>query len=153
MKFIELNYGTSLPQDGLMDYNDPLNINIEKTGYVAKTNEEWNTAADGTGTSFNQSTVYQAADLTSDTSQDTVVTLYVNWVPINYSLTYELNGGSLEQGVSNQSTYNIETADFTLNNPSKEGSVFLGWIENEQDTPTTTKTITQGTTGNKKTGK
>ena len=145
----ELNYGTSLPQDGLMDYNDPLNINIEKTGYVAKTNEEWNTTADGTGTSFNQSTVYQAADLTSDTSQDTVVTLYVNWVPINYSLTYELNGGSLEQGVSNPSTYNIETADFTLNNPSKEGSVFLGWIENEQDTPTTTKTITQGTTGNK----
>ncbi|MBR3116295.1 MAG: InlB B-repeat-containing protein [Bacilli bacterium] len=145
----ELNYGSSLPQGGLMDYNDPQNINIERTGYQAVSGAEWKTTIDNNVVTFDQSASYASTAFTNTYDQDTVVTLQVNWEPITYSITYDLNGGSLPSGVTNPTSYNIETPDFTLNNPSKEGSVFLGWREDSLETPTTTKTISTGTTGNK----
>ncbi len=45
------------------------------------------------------------------------------WTPTNYSISYNLNGGS----ASNPTSYNIETNTFTLNNPTKSGVVFSGW--------------------------
>ena len=68
---------------------------------------------------------------------------------ITYTITYNYNGGSLPDGVTNPSTYTIETPSFTLNNPSKRGYEFIGWTENNGDTPEVNKTINTGTTGNK----
>ena len=143
-----LTYGQSLTSDGLMDYNDPLNINIERIGYHAVAGHEWVKNADSTGTSYNQTAVYSSTDFTNSTV-DTTVTLYVNWTPDEYTLTYNLNGGTLPTGVTNPNTYTIETPNFTLNNPKKEGSVFLGWREGDSGEPTTTKIISTGSTGNK----
>ncbi|MBQ6220200.1 MAG: InlB B-repeat-containing protein [Methanosphaera sp.] len=143
-----LTYGQSLTSDGLMDYNDPLNINIERIGYHAVSGHEWVKNADSTGTSYDQTAVYSSTDFTNSTV-DTTVTLYVNWTPDEYTLTYNLNGGTLPTGVTNPNTYTIETPNFTLNNPTKEGSVFLGWREGDSGEPTTTKTISTGSTGNK----
>ena len=47
-----------------------------------------------------------------------------NWTPITYTIEYNLNGGIASE---NPVTYNIETDDITLNNPSKEGYTFIGW--------------------------
>ncbi len=53
------------------------------------------------------------------------VQLYAKYTPINYTITYDLNGGTL--AVENVTTYNIETPTFALNSPEKPGCTFIGW--------------------------
>ncbi len=48
-----------------------------------------------------------------------------NWSIINYEIRYDLNGGTVSK--ANPSNYTIETADITLNNPTKTGYNFKGW--------------------------
>lgn len=50
---------------------------------------------------------------------------------------------------NNPESYTVETPTFSLNNPSKDGYEFAGWTYGEQTTPTTTVTITKGSTGEK----
>ena len=73
----------------------------------------------------------------------TVIKIY--YVPIVYTITYDLDGGSLTQ--NNPETYTIED-EITLNNPEKEGYTFIGWTESEEE-PKENVTIEKGTTGNK----
>ena len=49
--------------------------------------------------------------------------------PVSYSITYNLDGGSLGDK-TNPSTYTIETDTFTIFNPKKSGYTFVGWEEN-----------------------
>lgn len=65
--------------------------------------------------------------------------------PVDYFISYDLNGGTLEQ--DNPTSYNAETPTFTLNNPSKTGYEFAGWTGICGDTPQVTVTVAQGTTG------
>ena len=76
-------------------------------------------------------------------------TYIANWEPINYSITYNLNGGSLTTGQSNPTTYNVETPTFTLNNPQKQGYDFKGWSGSNGSTPNATVTIAQGSMGDR----
>ncbi len=43
--------------------------------------------------------------------------------PETYTLTYNLDGGT----ATNPSSYTVESGDFTLNNPTKDGFEFIGW--------------------------
>lgn len=63
-----------------------------------------------------------------------------------YIISYTLNGGTIS--TANPITYTVETATFTLNNPSYEGYDFTGWTGSNGTSAQTTVTITQGTTGN-----
>ena len=72
-------------------------------------------------------------------------TYTANWAPVNYTITYNLDGGN----ATNPANYNIETATFTLNNPTKEHNDFLGWTGSNGSTPQTTVTINNGSTGDK----
>ena len=135
--------------NGLANYNNANAINIVKTGYAAKSNAQWNTKADGTGTSYDHTTTtydangFAGADLSTG---DKTVTLYVNWEPVNYSITYNLDGGTQ---TNPKTTYNIETSTFTLVNPTKTGYTFAGWTGSNGTTPQTSVSITKGSTGNK----
>ena len=51
----------------------------------------------------------------------------------NYTITYNLNGGTLS--AVNPSTYNNESGIITLNNPSKANAIFTGWTWDGQPTP------------------
>ncbi len=75
-------------------------------------------------------------------------TLYANWLPTEYTISYTIPYGIT---ASNVSSYTIETPTFTLNNPSKSGYEFIAWCENEELTENceTTKTIEQGSSGDK----
>ena len=64
-----------------------------------------------------------------------------NWEPINYTITYNLNGWT---NGANPSSYTIESEDIDLVNPSKEGYNFVRW--EKDDEPITQ--IEQGSTGN-----
>lgn len=68
--------------------------------------------------------------------------------PDSYPITYNLNGGNLEEGKTNPTSYTKKTNDFTLNNPSKIGYDFVGWTGSNGDEPNSNLTITKGTTGN-----
>lgn len=69
-----------------------------------------------------------------------------NWKAIEYTISYDLDGGSV---TGNPTSYTIETATFTLNNPTKTGYKFDGWTGSNGTTPQTTVTINKGSTGNK----
>ena len=68
-------------------------------------------------------------------------------VIVDYSITYDLAGGTLPEEESNPTTYNYETGTFTLNNPTRPGYTFAGWTGSNGDTPETTVTIEQGSEG------
>ncbi|MBR0195818.1 MAG: InlB B-repeat-containing protein [Paludibacteraceae bacterium] len=69
------------------------------------------------------------------------------WEIIPYAISYTLDGGT--ESPANPTTYNVETATFTLNNPTKEGYTFLGWTGSNGSTPQTAVSISAGSTGDK----
>ena len=73
----------------------------------------------------------------------------VNFETISYSITYTLNGGEYDDGVSNPGSYTIESPDILLNNPHKDGYTFKGWTGTEVDTASTSVTIAHGSTGHR----
>ena len=105
MTFVEANSTKTLPA-----------ANFSYTYYEFK---EWNTKADGSGTAY--------ADK-SDVSFSNDTTLYAQWKPITYEVTYDANGGSgtmksttVTAGSSNNYTY--PENGFT----APEGKMFSGW--------------------------
>lgn len=74
------------------------------------------------------------------------LTVYARWEPIEYTITYNLNGGTVS---SNPTSYTIETNDFKINNPTKEGYTFTGWIGTELTESTKNLVIKKGSIGNR----
>lgn len=99
----------------------------------------WNTRADGKGEDY---TSYSGKSMTWKIAED--VTLYAQWTPEDYSISYNLNGGSIS---GNPTSYNVESNTFTLPTPTKEGYTFAGWTGSNGSTPQTSVTINQGSYG------
>ena len=77
------------------------------------------------------------------------VTISVTFTPIEYTITYDLDGGTV--ATANPTKYTIETATFTLPTPTREHYRFTGWtLDGSDDDPSETITIPQGTAGNLK---
>ena len=72
--------------------------------------------------------------------------LYARWSVKTYSISYNLQGGTLMG--ANRTTYTIETATFTLSNPVKADTEFVGWTGTNLAESTKNVTISKGTTGN-----
>ncbi|MBR3116598.1 MAG: InlB B-repeat-containing protein, partial [Bacilli bacterium] len=72
------------------------------------------------------------------------ITLEAKYDIITYHITYDLDEGTVS---GNPTEYNVETATFTLNNPSKTGYTFSGWTGSNGENLQTSVTITKGTTG------
>ncbi len=45
----------------------------------------------------------------------------------NFAIEYVLNGGTLQEGITNPVSYTINSTDTVLNNPEKTNAVFAGW--------------------------
>ncbi|HOL15650.1 MAG TPA: InlB B-repeat-containing protein [Bacillota bacterium] len=75
--------------------------------------------------------------------------LFPVWEPIQYQITYELNGG--EFTTTYPTTYNIEDQTFTLINPAKTGYIFAGWTGTgiPGDDPVLEVVIDKGSTGDR----
>ena len=69
-----------------------------------------------------------------------------NWTPKTYTISYTLNSGTVS---GNPTSYTIETATFTLKNPTRTNYTFTGWTGSNGTNPETTVTIAKGSTGNK----
>lgn len=78
---------------------------------------------------------------------EVVTTLTAQWTVHQYTITYDLAGGTAE---GNPNTYTIETVAFTLKNPTKSGYTFTGWSGTGLDGENNmTVTIPTGSTGNR----
>ena len=75
--------------------------------------------------------------------------VYVSLVckPIVYSITYELDGGSVSP--SNIDHYTVETENTQLVNPTRDGYDFAGWTGTGLDAPSMTVTVPQGFGGDR----
>ncbi|MBO4772897.1 MAG: InlB B-repeat-containing protein, partial [Bacteroidales bacterium] len=77
-------------------------------------------------------------------------TFTANWEIINYSITYlDEDGESFDEN-DNVTSYNIETPNFSLKNPTKAHHTFLGWTGTDVLVPTQGVRILTGSTGARK---
>jgi len=68
------------------------------------------------------------------------------WSPIEYKITYNLNGGT--NNAQNPASYTIADSAITLGEPTKTGNTFDGWYSNAEFTGTKVTSIPEGSTGN-----
>ena len=87
------------------------------------------------------STTYTIASLGAD------VDVYVKFIPITYTITYNLNSGSNPGGAP--TSFTIESSDVTLPTPTRTGYTFEGWYANSGLTGDAVTTIANGSYGNK----
>jgi uncharacterized repeat protein (TIGR02543 family) len=138
-------------------FTTSVNLHDEPTreGYIFS---GWNTQADGKGKSY--SAGQSVNKLVS--SDGGSITLYAQWTPITYTISYNANGGthvrtnsstktdeSLTRssevnqfvgGSTATATYTFDTAkNLTTNGFTWEGHTFLGWSENANATTETYK--------------
>lgn len=117
-----------------------------RNGYYASSDKAWILGSPDSGIfikDFDQ-------DLSSFVEDNTNVNLklYANWKPVNYSITYNLNGGTNpNSGVA--TNYTIESNNITLPTPTRTGHTFEGWFDNSSFTGTAITSIPSGSTGNK----
>ena len=78
---------------------------------------EWNTSADGSGTS------YQATDIVNNVTEE--VNLYAIWKPCKYTIKFNSNGGIGE--MDNQEFQYGDELTLSDNVFTKENYVFVGW--------------------------
>ena len=71
------------------------------------------------------------------------------WEAITYSISYDLDGGAMPEGVTNATTYTIESQPITLNAPIREGYTFAGWTGTGLNEATTSVIIATGSTENR----
>ena len=101
----------------------------------------------GWATSENGNVVYSDKQSVNNltTTNGGTVTLYAKWTPDTYTITYNLNGGTLS---TNKNSYTIESPDITLDTPTRTGFNFGGWYTNSSLTDPAETTIAHGSTGN-----
>ena len=124
--------GTMPPQGFMKNTPTALNANIFTRSYY--TFNGWNTKADGTGTSYSDG---------AEVSLTGSITLYAQWKPIQYVISYDLQGGT--NNAENPATYTIESPTITLKAPTKTNYDFVGWTCNGESITE----IAAGSTGDK----
>jgi len=128
-------------QDFVYDTQQALTENaFSRTGYTFK---QWTANADGTGATYADKA--SVKNLTAELNG--IVDIYAQWQVIPYTVTYDLAGGTV--ATANPTEYNVETATFTLTNPTREGYDFAGWEGTGITGTATTVTIAKGSIGDR----
>jgi len=73
--------------------------------------------------------------------------LTASWQKITYPLVFDLAGGTA--GAEYPASYDVETASFTIANPTRDYYEFIGWTYEGQTEPVLELSIAKGTTGAK----
>jgi len=130
---------SDLPTDNKSyGYDDLITVSSTTPSRTGYTFNGWNTKADGTGTTYQASSTFSMPDAN--------VTLYAKWTPTDYTITYNLDGGTNDS--NNPVKYTIESDTITLANPTKTGYKFFGWY-GESTFSTQVTTIAKGSTSDK----
>ena len=131
------NFGTVSPQSGSAGIDTEVTITATpKLGYKFV---NW--------TATNGITIADANSTTTTITASAAGTVTANFSINNYTIIYNLNGGT--NNISNPASYTVETETITLQDPTKEGFLFVGWYTNSTFSGTAVTSITKGSTGNK----
>ncbi len=132
------NGGTGAPANQTKTHGTNLTLSSAKPTRTGYTFNGWNTAKDGTGTSYAAGASYTA---------NSAATLYAQWKANTYTVTFNANGGTsstASKTVTYGSTYG------TLPTPTYSGYIFNGWFTaasgGTQITADTTVSITAAQT-------
>ncbi len=137
----DANGGTGAPAPQTNHWAVPSTLSTvqpTRPGYVFT---GWNTEPDGSGIPYPSGYTDIFYVWMSDR------TLYAQWVICDYSITYDLAGGTV--AADNPTSYTIKSDAITLVNPTKEEYAFTGWMGTGLAGPTMTVTIPKGSTGNR----
>ncbi|MDE6023888.1 MAG: InlB B-repeat-containing protein [Lachnospiraceae bacterium] len=135
---VDMNYMyTNFQQADVATYTLPEN-EYKRKGY---TFTGWNSKADGSGKSY-----ADEASIKASAKKNGQVTLYAQWTPTIYTISYVLDGG--KNSSANPSNYTIESQTITLNAPKKTGYTFVGWFSDAAYKKAASG-INSGSTGNK----
>ena len=104
--------GNNLPDDPTVDV---------PAGYVFQGWEESKKSLLGNGLGKDENGNYFV-----NFGENQSITILGTYLPIEYTLTYDLDGGELPVGVNNPTSYTIETV-LKLPTPSRPGYIFDGW--------------------------
>jgi uncharacterized repeat protein (TIGR02543 family) len=133
-------YGYMKSTTHIHDIAEALKVNaFLRKGY---TFVGWNAQEVGTGTVYADGE--QVVNLTDEDGEK--IHLYAMWTPTEYTISYELNGGT--NSAANQTTYSSQDSTIMLKIPKREGYTFLGWYK-ESTFQTKVTCIPRGSKGNK----
>ncbi len=110
------NGGTGAPSSQTKWKDQALTLSSTKPTRTGYSFSKWNTAAGGSGTSYNAGASYTA---------NAAATLYAQWTPNTYTVKYDANGGT---GAPGNQTKTYGTA-LTLSStkPTRANYTFKGW--------------------------
>ncbi|MBR2165268.1 MAG: InlB B-repeat-containing protein [Paludibacteraceae bacterium] len=112
-----------------------------KAGYTWK---GWYSNAGGSGTLHSSTDGNWTSVANTRTGN---ISVYACYNLVNYTITYNLNGGSNPGGAP--TSFTVESATITLPTPSKTGYTFNGWYTNSSFTGDAVTQIAKGSYGNK----
>jgi uncharacterized repeat protein (TIGR02543 family) len=115
--------GGSVPVDGGSPYTYNTTVTVlGNTGSLTRTGHtftNWNTAANGSGTSYAPAATFAIAANT---------TLYAQWAPDTYPVSYSANGATSGTAPGNQTkTYGVSLTLAAQGDLAKAGYLFAGW--------------------------
>jgi len=113
------NGGTGSMSNLGIQYGSSKNLTANSFSRTGYTFAGWNTAANGSGTSYSNGASYGPMGAGD-------VTLYAQWTPITYTVAYNDNGSTSGSTASSSHTYDVSKA-LTANGFSKTGYNFAGW--------------------------
>ncbi len=119
-----INYGGSLGENGLVNYNNTGYLNITKDGYRGVSGAEWVKTNDSSK-KYNQNTQYNASDFCNNKTSDCVVTLKVNWEAANTTVTYTIAGGNTCTSTSDCSNVLSKSSNISMSINSNKNVVTL----------------------------
>ena len=141
-KWQTVNYTISYTLNGGSVSGNPASYNVE-TNTFTLTNPTRSGYIFAGWTGSNGNTKQTSVSIAKGSTGNKTYT--ANWTPIDYTITYDLAGGT----ATNPANYTIETNTFMLVAPTRSGYIFTGWTGSNGNTPQTSVSIAKGSTGDK----
>ena len=129
---------------GTLPSGYPTSYNVESAVTLVNPTRDYYNFAGWTGTGLPSSPQTSVTIAKGSTGNRTYT---AHWTPVTYNISYNLAGGTLPS--SHPTTYNIESANFTLVNPTRTGYTFAGWTGSNGSTPQISVSIARGSTGDR----
>ena len=129
-----IGYGQKLDKDGLPNNNNHDWLTLKKDNYHTDSATAWNTKADGSGKSFDQTSQYEASDFCDASKSNCEAKLYANWKINTYTVQLSKDSNIKKLYIDNKEveskTVNVNT-EVTISCIIEDYYHFTGWKSGE----------------------